>query len=519
MERFTGKHQEKIHGTLSCFDRMLFRGFLPIENPWTMGEFMNQTHLEYKDLKSFLLDAAEKVKDRARAIANKYHRPIIFLRSAANKEKWAEKMVQENKIEEGLICIFSQLEPCRSFTFKFEKGMPSCHRAKRKGLVIYYYFMDREFGLIHIKIQTWFPLRIQFYCNGHEWLARKLSENGIRFTKADNAFLWIEDLKRAQKFSNRFHSLDWAGILARFAKRVNPLMEGLLKGMSYYWTTAQSEYSTDILFKTPNDLKELYEKLISHSTVYFGAKEVMSFLGKRLHGNFQGEIGNDLTDYCKRRLPGVRIKHRVKRNWIKMYDKAGSVLRIEMVINEPEEYKVRRQLQSNGDGKKIMRWVGLRKGVAYLFRYHDVSLAANRRYLDALAVIEDPTPTIRILDNATTRQTSPSGRGAKAINPLSREDSELFSALMNGSHCLHGFKNADIREKLQNSEQLKRFTQTAKASAKVSRILNRFHTHGLIAKIPRSRRWKVTVLGYRLMTTSLKIRKTDFPAHDKKLAA
>ena len=238
-----------------------------------------------------------------------------------------------------------------------------------------------------------------------------------------------------------------------------------------------------------------------------------------LHGNFQGEIGNDLTDYCKRRLPGVRIKHRVKRNWIKMYDKAGSVLRIEMVINEPEEYKVRRQLRGEGGGKKIMRWVGLRKGVAYLFRYRDVSLAANRRYLDALAVIEDPTPTLRILDNATTRQTSSSGRGAKAINPLSREDSELFSALMNGSHCLHGFKNADIREKLQNTKQLQRFTELTKASAKVSRILSRFHTHGLIAKIPRSRKWKVTVLGYRLMTTSLKIRKIQFPAYDQKLAA
>lgn len=322
-------------------------------------------------------------------------------------------------------------------------------------------------------------------------------------------------MKRAQKFSDRFHSLDWVEILTRFAKRVNPLMGRLLKEMNYYWVTAQSEYSTDILFKTPSDLKELYEKLISHSTTYFGAKEIMSFLGKKLHGCFQGEIGTDLTDRFKTRLPGVRIKHRVKRNWIKMYDKAGSVLRIEMVINEPEEYKVRRQLRGNGGGKKIMRWVGLRKGVAYLFRYRDVSLAANRRYLDALAVVEDPAPTMRTLDQVTTRQVSPSGRGARAINPLSREDSELFSALMNGSHCIHGFKNGDIREKLIETQQLKRFPEAKKASAKVSRILNRFHTHGLIAKIPRSRKWKVTVLGYRLMSTSLKIRKIEFQVQEQ----
>lgn len=517
MERFTEKHRDKIHGVLSCFDRMLFKGYLPIENNWTMGTFLNQKHLKFNDLKSFLLECSEKVKDRTRAIATKYKRPIIFLRSPANKEKWAAEMVERDGIREGLICVFSQLEPCRSFTFKFQKGMKSCHRATRKCLMHYYYFLDKDFGLMHVKLQTWFPLRIQVYVNGHEWLARKLSQSGIRFKKWDNSFLWIEDMARAQKFSDRFHSLDWAKILTGFAKRINPLLDDLLKGMNYYWVTAQSEYSTDILFKTPSDLKELYEKLISHCTMYFGAKEVMSFLGRKLHGGFQGEIGTDLTDHCKVRLPGVRIKHHVKRNWLKMYDKAGTVLRVEMVINDPEEYKVRREVTQKG--KKTMAWVGMRKGVAYLFRYKDVSLSANRRYLDALAVVEDPTPTMKMLNNATTRQTSSSGRGARAINPLSREDSELFAALMNGSHCIHGFKNANIREKLSETDQLKSFTDAKKVSAKVSRVLSRFHTHGLIAKVPRSRKWKVTVIGYRLMTTSLKIRKIEFPIHDRKMAA
>src|SRR5262249_49572846 len=73
---------------------------------------------------------------------------------------------------------------------------------------------------------------------------------------------------------------------------------------------------------------------------------------------------------------------RVKQNWLKMYDKAGSVLRLEMVINEPEGFKVRKQVTRHG--KKVMEWVDMRKGVAYLFRYRDVSLAANSRYLAAL---------------------------------------------------------------------------------------------------------------------------------------
>src|SRR5213083_3740206 len=84
-----------------------------------------------------------------------------------------------------------------------------------------------------------------------EWLARRLKQNGIRYTKRENAFLWIEDLARAQKFSDRFCSLDWPRLLNRYAKKINPLMADLLKNMPYYWFTAQSEYSTDILFKSP----------------------------------------------------------------------------------------------------------------------------------------------------------------------------------------------------------------------------------------------------------------------------
>jgi len=60
-------------------------------------------------------------------------------------------------------------------TGRFEKGRPFVQPAKRECLFLYFYFMDREFGMIHVKLQTWFPMPIQVYVNGHEWLARKLT--------------------------------------------------------------------------------------------------------------------------------------------------------------------------------------------------------------------------------------------------------------------------------------------------------------------------------------------------------
>src|SRR5262249_41892408 len=83
----------------------------------------------------------------------------------------------------------------------------------------------------------------------------------------------------------------------------------------------QSEYSTDILFKSPGHLEELFPRLLSHSTLWFGAKQVMSFLGRKLYSHFQGDVVSDLMDFAFKRLPGIRLKHRVKQNWLKMYNK------------------------------------------------------------------------------------------------------------------------------------------------------------------------------------------------------
>ena len=85
-----------------------------------------------------------------------------------------------------------------------------------------------------------------------------------------------------------------------------------------------------------------------------------------------------------------------------MDDKSGLVLRVETVINNPEEFKVRKKVTRKGKSK--VEWVAMRKGVAYLFRYQQVSFQANSRYLEALAVVDHPTKGKRDLDRMTTRK-------------------------------------------------------------------------------------------------------------------
>jgi hypothetical protein len=292
--------------------------------------------------------------------------------------------------------------------------------------------------------------------------------------------------------------------LDTFARRVNPLLKELLSGYSYYWVADQFEYATDVMFTDPRALEGLYPKLLEHATLCFSAEDVLVFLGRKLNGHFKGEVLND----CKKRRQGARVKHRMKENWIKMYDKFGSVLRIETVINRPYEFRVRRQ--GIRAGHKVMGWFPMAKGVANMPRYAEVCRAANRRYLDALGVVNDPGQALEELPSLA-QPVRKNGKSHRGFNPWSREDIGLFTAILRGEHTLHGFRNRDIRRHLFGPKAYPH--QKRRQSARVSRLFRILHVHRLIAKIPRSHRWRVTHRGQKLMTTAIALFYKLYPQH------
>ncbi len=168
VKEFVRKHEARIHGLLSCFDRMLFRSYLPIMSGWSMAQFLNGQDIGCSSLKPFLLENAERVKDHAIALGEKHGRPFQYLSSNIRKEDTARKLAERDGIEEGLGWVCSILEPCRTFSLRFQPGRPYVQSARRKCLHLYFTFIDRRFGLIHVRIQTWFPLQIQVYLNGSQ---------------------------------------------------------------------------------------------------------------------------------------------------------------------------------------------------------------------------------------------------------------------------------------------------------------------------------------------------------------
>jgi hypothetical protein len=506
LSRFVVKFTSLIVAVLSCFDRVIFKGYLPITNGPALEGFVDHVlKIRRKDFMDFAQEQSEILVAHGKRLAQEAGAEFQFLQGPHRKDKLIDDLLRKRPIREGLIGVLCCMECCPSFRLASGKDRPRLVNARRQQRVLYFYFLDPELGLIHIRLTTWFPFTAQVYVNGHTWLAQQMLKRQLGFTLQDNAFTALDDPKAAQRLADSFAGLNWTKILSRLVRQVNPLMnERWFRGFRYYWVVDQAEFATDLIFTSREALAGLYPRLLNHAAVNFSAKEILCFLGRRFHPRFDGEV---LTDCQKGRWPGARIKHRMKNNWLKMYDKFGWVLRIETVINNPREFRVRR-LRTR-EGRREMVWCPMNKGVLNLYHYRAVSLAANERYLEALSVVEDPAPAYRQVEELT-EPVVVSGRSHAGFNPASKTDVKLFSAVLDGNNLLQGFRNADIRDALYGSTEDK--GERRRQSTAVGRMLKRLHARKLIAKVPRTRRWLVSYKGHQVLGAVVQLYHYGIPA-------
>ena len=219
-------------------------------------------------------------------------------------------------------------------------------------------------------------------------------------------------------------AIGWKRALDDLARLLNPLHGQIFKTwpQSYYWSAYQSEWAT---------------------------------------GNFTGELVTSFKD----RPEGVRVKHWVRGNSIKMYDKAGSILRVETTIAKTTDFKVFRPLQNDPNGR--LSWRPLRKGVADLHRRAQVSQRSNDNYLEALAAVDDSTPLSQLLDQVS-RPAQYRGRRVRALRVGDPDDIALLQAISRGECATAGFRNRDLRALLHPSKRNRSDLETRRLSARIS---------------------------------------------------
>ncbi len=504
-QAFIERHPSAVIGVLHGWDRLRLQGTLrSLYYAAVMEQYLRKAGVLWKDFKRYAIGLTGRVCQAAEQLGKQYQRPVMYLASSqASKEEEARRIQGRDGIKSGLIAVMSCVEPCRTWR------MRGNHESKKLELRLewgkckhlYFYWIHEELGFLHMRLQTWFPFLIQVCVNGREWLGRQMDKVGMAYRQQDNCFPWIADVGRAQQLMEEQQRTDWAKVLEELVKRCHPLHEEISRPIEreYYWTAAQSEYATDVMFRDRGALERIYPTLVHHAVMHMGAEQVMRYMGR------SGRVGiNDavVTDR-RRRSEGVRVKHWLNKNSLKFYDK-GSVLRDEATINEPKDFRVWRGAENKPLSKK--QWRVLRRSVADMGRRAEVSRKATDRHLTALAAV-DVQSTLAQEAVQVCRAVRREGQRYRALNPLGQADAELMAAVNRGEYAINGCRNRDVRARLYAPSTDKR--KEHQQMGAVGRKLRLLRGHGLIAKVPTTHRYVVTEKGRRIITALLAARQAS----------
>lgn len=491
------RYRDQVYGVISGLDRIRFRGTLRwLATQSGLARFMTSTGILLKDFSGWVNGLTDQIRASGRARAEALGMEIQYLtRGGVDKEKLARQIAARKGITEGPICLLSVVEPCVAPMVKGNQATKKLEvvMGQRKCVWLYHYFDDPELGFGHVRIQSWVPFNVFICLNGHHWLERQLQKKGIGYVKEDNGFPWIEDMEMAQTLLEKQLKTPWARVLNRLALGSCPALGRVLGSLrpEYYWSAEESEWATDILFHSTEALNVLYPTLLYHAMRISDSPSVMQYLGRR---DPRGRAPDTIISDYRRRYEGIRIKHWVNHNSVKLYNKGGSILRIETTINQTREFKVFRH--PDDDSRRAASWQKMRKGVSDLHRRCQVSQQCNERYADALAAAE-VQEKLRELANPACNRVTKEGKRYRGLNPWRTEDYHLLMFLAKGEHALNGFRNKDLRGFLYPESKTVCRDRQKTDSGRATRLIRLLRAHGLIRKVPKANRYRVTEEGQR----------------------
>ena len=510
------QNKEKINGIFETFDRMIINGYIiPLQNPRLFQYYLIQNDVKFIDFKQFAEQQTNSLCNHIDNYIKENNIDLIYLKSNKdNKQEMVQQLIQESNNKIGLIAAFSAVEICRTSTIvanhETQKLEPAIRNTKCKHYYLYY--NDDEFGLMFFKIQSWFPFMVQIYINGHEWLKQRLIDENIPFEMYNNSFSYIENISKAQEIADKLVDSKISDKFDAMIKEINNFLPTIEETFShgYYWCLAECEYSTDIIHDSRESIDEYFKSLVENAFYTFKCNDVMSFFGKKLKDTgfqFQGEITSDL----RKRNQGFRLKHKMKSNQIKMYDKGYSI-RIETTINDPREFKILKDVEKIVDHKEIIiekKWLPMGKSIANLYRYAEVCKAINMRYINALPIPTEKDIVIKKLESISNRKEI-NNRIYTGFNLFNKDDIRLFNILADASLLINGFTNKILRCRFFKDEE---DCDSKKIRNKTTRLIDKLRKHGIIKKVGSASKYYVTENGRKIIIYFMLYQNKEIPEY------
>lgn len=504
------KYNDKIKGFLTGFDRIIINGYSrQLNNCRQFLFYLIQNGCNLVDFNKFAEEHTRVLCDHIDNIVKQQNRPTEFIISSkVSKDEIARKLFNESPVDEGLVCCISSMEVCDTMTVKGNKKTEKLEVTRRSTKCKYYYLymIDKDFGWMYLKIQTWFPFNVQIYLNGRKYICKQLDKEKIKYERFNNSLIDIKNIERAQVISDHLQNMDLTRKFDSLVSKYNNLLPRFEKhlGHGYFWTVFECEYATDIMFKTREDLENIFPSLVEKAFFTFKCDDIMSLFGRKLDYKFQGEVVSD----ARKRYQGFRIKHKMKSNQVKMYDKY-SCLRIETTINDPHEFKILKETEKIVDHKVITtekHWVPMGKSIANLYRYAEVSKATNLRYINSLPLPVDNVTPVKEIENIS-KSIEVNNRHISGFNILNSETTKLLETIASGDYIVNGITNKTLRNRIFEDEEF----NSTRIRNKTTRLLNKLKNHGIIKKVNHSSKYYLTTKGRKITNSILLFKNIDLP--------
>ena len=350
---------------------------------------------------------------------------------------------------------------------------------KSTGVINQYYFycVDEDFGPFFLKFCSYFPYTGKLCINGNHWAQRQAAKAGIGFTAMDNAFAAVDDPAVLQQICDRLGPVQIRALLDKWlAILPNPFTEqDIDAGYRYDISILQAEYSLTQMLDNPVSGRVFFEEVIRENLDIGRPDQVGLIFDRRIKRRGPGATpGRFRTRVITEGVtPSLHVNY--KNASIKQYHKQGRALRTETTINDTRDF---------GIGKRLTNLPALR----------EIGFPANRRLLRVQTLGHDPITGIDVLHTVTDPVITERGTRVPGLRLGQQRSHALLSVLLILRLQPNGFTNKDLRPLIA---ELRGLPPGQVTTGQLTYDLRRLRLHGLITRIPHSRRYQVTGTGLR----------------------
>lgn len=476
MELFFKQFDNHISFIYSLFDRLIFRGYIGgLFNEGSVINLLKNLGF-HKRSNGVLRSLTDSLNSHIEKTAEKSGVDILWWNNLPGEDNQKKKDYLKNhylnKKKPGVLCVVKRMENTktawfREITTKKRKKFNKLFFCNKLVKHYYIYIYDDVLGLCYLKIATYLPFYVEFYCNGHYYIQREFDKRGIKYKMNENSFIKVDNQELLKELSESFEGAVieerihfWWDKFFRFDKGQRSTRSSLLQ---HLWYTQQAEISTNVIFKTTKYFEGVYERFLQkHHRI--GQPDVLKEIFE------EKKIPAKTTTKQSLYELNANLRHWFGSNSVKMYNKGGYLLRVETTINKPDQLRFK-----------------LKKPVRFLRAYYWYGLGCNNRYLDMLSDIDPDLINPEITEKMNQTITTEKGRRIAAPDLRKEHELELCKTLLNARFVVQEFKTTDLKDCLSDNYAY---------TSKIRYQLQKYIARGLVKKTHNTNNYIVTREGY-----------------------